>query len=109
MKLTLTDHVLTILNIFHKNIQFTYELEINYKISFSDVLLIRKNDTLEATIYRKSINNLKWDSFAPKNWKLNIIWSVLTRAYKICSTKELLDEEVDRIGREFMEINGYPK
>ena len=101
-----------ILNTFHKSIKFTYELEINKKISFLDVLLIRKNDTLETTIYRKSTNNgvyLHWDSFAPKNWKHSTLRSILTRAYKICSTKELLDEELKRIEREFIEIDGYPK
>ena len=111
-KLTSIDHVLMILNTFHKNIKFTYELEINKKISFLDVLLIRKNDTLETTIYRKSTNNgvyLHWDSFAPKNWKRSTLRSILTRAYKICSTKELLDEELKRIEREFIEIDGYPK
>ena len=35
--------------------------------------------------------------------------SFLTRAYKIFSTKELLDEEFKHIKREFIEINGYPK
>ena len=57
IKLTSIDYVLRILNIFYKDIKFTYELEINNKSSFSDVLLIRKNDTLETTIYRKSTNN----------------------------------------------------
>ena len=90
IKLTSVDHVLMILNTFHKSIKFTYELEIK----------IRKNDTLETTIYRKSTNNgvyLHWDSFAPKNWKRSTLRSILTRAYKICSTKELLDEELKRI------------
>ena len=50
IKLTSIDYVLMILNTFQKNIKFTYELEINRKISFLDVLLIRKNDTLEITI-----------------------------------------------------------
>ena len=112
IKLTSIDHVLMILNTFHKNIKFTYELEINKKIGFLDVLLIRKNDPLETTIYRKSTNNgvyLHWDSFAPKNWKRSTLRSILTRAYKICSTKELLDEELKRIEREFIEIDGYPK
>ena len=111
-KLTSIDHVLMILNTFHKNIKFTYELEINKKISFLDVLLIRKNDTLETTIYRKSTNNgvyLHWDSFAPKNWKRSTLRSILTRPYKICSTKELLDEELKRIEREFIKINRYPE
>ena len=57
IKLTSIDHVLIILNTFNKNIKFTYELEINKKISFLNVLLIRKNGTSETTIYRKSTNN----------------------------------------------------
>ena len=72
VQLTSIDHVLMILNTFHKNIKFTYELEINKKISCLDISLIRKNDILETTIYRKSTNNgvyLQWDFFAPKNWK----------------------------------------
>ena len=52
IKLASTDHVLMILNTFHKNIKFKYELEINKKISFFDVLLIRENDSLKTTIYR---------------------------------------------------------
>ena len=112
VQLTSIDHVLMILNTFHKNIKFTYELEINKKISFLDVLLIRKNDTLEPTIYRRSTNNgvyLHWDSFAPKNWKNITLCSILTRAYRICSSKELLHEELQHIEKEFIEINGYPK
>ena len=79
IKLTSIDHVLMILNTFHKNIKFTYELEINKKISFLDVLLIRKNDTLETAIYRNSTNNgvyLDWDSFAPKYWKRSTLRSI---------------------------------
>ena len=44
-----------------------------------------------------------------RNWKRSTLRSVLTRAYKIFSTKELLDEEFKHIKREFIEINGYPK
>ena len=112
IKLTSIYHVLMILNTFHKSIKFTYEVEINKKTSFSDVLLIRKNDTLETTVYRESTNNgvyLHWDSFAPKDRKLTTLCSISTRAYRICSIKELSDEEVKRIEREFIEINGYPK
>ena len=43
------------------------------------------------------------------NWKRSTLRSVLTRTYKIFSTKELLDEEFKHIKREFIEINGYPK
>ena len=102
IKSTLIDHILMILNTFHKNIKFTYELEINKKNSFLNVFLIRKNDTLDTMTYVKCTNNavyLHWDSFAPKNWKRSTLRSILTRAYKICSTKELLDEELKCIKR----------
>ena len=46
------EHVLSIFNCFHQNIEFTYELEQNGQINFLDVLLIRTNDTLQTTIYR---------------------------------------------------------
>ena len=45
--------VLDILNGFHKNIKFTYELASNGKISFLDVLLIRIGKNLETTVFRK--------------------------------------------------------
>ena len=57
IKLSSIEHVLSILNSFHQNIEFTYELEQNGKINFLDVMLIRTNDTLQTTIYRKSTLN----------------------------------------------------
>ena len=62
------EHVLARLNSFHKNIQFTYELENQNKLPFLDVLLIRRGNKIETTVYRKSTNNdiyLNWGSFAP--------------------------------------------
>lgn len=43
---------LTILNTFHKNIQFTYKLGIKNETSFLDFSLNRKNETLGTKIYR---------------------------------------------------------
>ena len=63
------DYVFKILNGFHRNIQFTYEVETDSKISFLDVLVIRdSNNNINTTVYRKSTNNdiyLNWESFAP--------------------------------------------
>ena len=71
---------------------------------------------METTIYRKRTNNgvyHNWHSFVPKYWKHSTLRSILARACKICSTKELLGREldriVDRIERKGFEINGYPK
>ena len=79
----------SILNSFYKNTEFTYELEIITKLFFLDVLLIRANSTLETAIYTKITNNgvyQHWDSFPPNYWKRSTLRSVVTRAYKICST-----------------------
>ena len=66
------DHVLSVLNSFHENISFTYEQEINGKISFIDILIMRSGNSFETTVHRKSTHNdiyIHWESFAPNTWK----------------------------------------
>ena len=65
------DFVLSKLNNFHKNIQFTIEVEKEGRISFLGVLMIRDNN-IETTVCHKSTNNniyLNWASHAPNKWK----------------------------------------
>ena len=112
IKLSSIEHVLSILNSFHQNIEFTYELEQNGKINFLDVMLIRTNDTLQTVIYRKSTHNgvyLHWNLFAPRTRKRGTLRTILMQAYKICSTEELLQNELKQIEEEFININGFPK
>lgn len=55
------------LNGFHQIIQFAYELEKNNKLAFLDVLLIRDNDMIENTVYRRPTNSdiyLNWRLFS---------------------------------------------
>ena len=61
------DYVLPKLNNFHKNIQFTVEVEKEGRTSFLDVLMIRDKDNIETTVQCKSANNniyLNWKSHA---------------------------------------------
>ena len=112
IKLSSIEHVLSTLNSFHQNIEFTYELEENGKINILDIMLIRTNDTLQTTIYRKSTHNcvyFHWNSFAPRIWKRGTLRTNLIRANKICSTKELLQNKLKQIKEEFIKINGYLK
>ena len=105
-------HVLLILNSFHQIIQFENEWEHNGKINFLDVMLIRTNDTLQTVIYRKSTHNgvyLHWNLFAPRTRKRGTLRTILMQAYKICSTEELLQNELKQIEEEFININGFPK
>ena len=88
------DYVLSILNSFHRNISFTYNQEINGKISFLDILILRNGNTFETTVHRKSSLNdiyLHWESFAPNAWKRGTLRTLVLTVHVICSTKELLD------------------
>ena len=86
------DYVLKMLNGFHRNIHFTYEVETDSKISFSDVLVIRdSNNNINTIVYRKSTNNdiyLNWESFPPDKWKWGTLKSLTKRAYDVFSTQE---------------------
>ena len=58
-------YVLDQLKNFHERIQFTYEVEHNNKLTFLDVLLIKKANNIDTTIYRKPRNTdiyLNWNS-----------------------------------------------
>ena len=61
VKFDCIESVLNTLNSFHANISFTYEQECddakNSMISFLDVLIMKKNNTIETTAYRKQNHN----------------------------------------------------
>ena len=105
------EYVMSILNSFHNNIDFTYELENNSTISFLDVLVIREKETIETTVYRKPTNNgiyLHWESFAPITWKRGTLRTIIQRAYRVCSNKKHLEKELHKIENDFTKINKYP-
>ena len=86
-------NVVDILNEFHQNIKFTYEVEHKGKISFLDVLLIRCDGKLKTTVFRKETNNdiyLHWRFFAPITWKKGTLRTLVRRAYTVCSNDNLL-------------------
>ena len=96
IKVDSIDYVLSKLNNFHKNIQFTVEVEKEGRISFLDVLMIRDKNNIETTVRRKSTNNnvyLNWTSQAPNKWKIGTLRILVGRAYDICSTNEHLRNE----------------
>ena len=106
------DLVLSVLNSFHENNSFTYEQEINGRISFLCILILRNGNSFETTVHRKSTHNdiyLHWESFAPNTWKRGTLRTLVLRAHAICSTKELLDQEINHLQHVFVTFNGYPK
>ena len=107
------EYVLDKLNSFDENIQFTYEIENENKIPFLDVLIIRNSDdSLSTTVYRKPTNTdlyINWKSHSPIEWKKTTANILIQRAVNICSNKELLDKELEKIEYSLCNINGYPK
>ena len=54
MKEESIEHVLSKLNGYHDNIEFTYEIQNDGKLPFLDVLVIRKDYEVATTVYRKT-------------------------------------------------------
>ena len=93
-------NVLNTLNTFHANTFFTYEQECYGMISFLNVLIVSKNNTIETTVYRKQTQNdiyLHWKSFTTEAWKRGTLKILLFRVHAVCSYKELLDKEVKHL------------
>ena len=93
----------------HQNIHFTFETEENGQLSFLDTLIFNVNGKLSTTVYRKPTYTglgLNYLSFIPHVFKLNSIKTLLNRAYNLCSTYKLFDDEVTKL-REYFLRNSY--
>ena len=85
-----TEYVLSVLNLFHDNMKFTYEQENNNRLPFLDVLFIMNYEKTNTTVYRKDTHNdlyLHWESFSPISWKGDSLKSLISRACTMCSNE----------------------
>ena len=105
------EHVLSKLNGYHDNIEFTYEIKNDGKLPFLDVLVIRKDHEVETIVCGQSTKNdiyLHWQSFSPTTWKQGTLQILVSRAFKVCSNNRHLQNEVKHLKKAFRDINGYP-
>lgn len=95
-----TKNVLKLLNSFDRNVQFTYEVEIDNKLPFLDVLLHKEEDgTLKFSIYRKGTHTdkyLDWYSCHPKAHKITVVNTLIQRALRICDNEFLEDADLQK-------------
>ena len=85
------------LNCQHPNIKFTSEIEENNSISFLDIKVSRVNNSFSTNIYRKVLFSgvfTNFESFIPISYKSNLIFTLLFRAFKLCSNFELFHQEI---------------
>ena len=102
VKIGSIEYIMSVLNSSHKNIQFTCEVESTAKLLFLDVLLMRNDEDVTTTVYRKEVNSnvyLHWDSFTPISWKT--LKTLVERANLICSALRLLEKEPTHIRNVF--------
>jgi hypothetical protein len=98
------------LNNKHMNIKFTSEVEANSKLNFLDVTVIKDNDSFLSTVYRKDTFTglgMKYNSFTPKSYKINLIKCLVYRAFKLCSTSAFFENELQFLKKYFVS-NNYP-
>ena len=94
----------------HKNMSFTYETEHEGKLAFLDVRVTREEGSFLTSLYRKpTFSGLysHYESFLPDTYKTGLIYTLLHRAFILCSTWDKFHEEVLYLRKTFIK-NAYP-
>ena len=94
----------------HPNIKFTSEIEENNCMSFLDIKITRELNSFSTSVYCKPTFSgvfTNFGSFIPLSCKTGLIWSLLYRAFSLCSSFELLHQEILKL-KDIFKRNGYP-
>ena len=92
------------------NIKFTSEIEEYNCMSFLDIKITREFKSFSTSVYRKPTFSgvfTNFDSFIPLSYKTGLIWSLLYRAFSLCSSFELLHQEILK-EKDICKRNSYP-
>ena len=98
------------LNSRHINIKFTKENEQDNTLPFLDVLVTRKRNIFETSVFRKKTFTGLTSHFLssePKLYKLNTLKTLIYRCYHVCSSYFHFHEEVNFL-KSFFSNNGFP-
>ena len=82
-------------------LKFTFELSVNHKLPYLDVLIdSTNNSSFNTIVYRKPTDNgtcLNANSFCPDKYKNSVIYNYLNRAYKITQNWQDFNNEINNI------------
>ena len=101
---------LSTLNNCHPSIRFTMELEEDKKLPFLGVEISRNGCHLNTKVYRKPTDTgllLHYQSHVDGRYKRALLNTMINRAYKLSSTRELFHLECGKIKRIFTQLR-YP-
>ena len=94
----------------HKNMTFTYEVEAGGKLPFLDVLVTRIEGAFCTSLYRKpTFSGLysHYRSYMPDTYKKGLVYTLLHRAFVLCSSWDKFHEEVVFLKEIFLK-NSFP-
>ena len=97
------DTFLKHLNSLHPALQFTFEKEENDSLQFLEVLVEKPNTGFLTSAYRKPTftgQYIGWNSFCPKQREVNLVKTLVHRAFMICS-KSKLHAELEKFINDF--------
>ena len=103
-------NLLNYFNAVDNNLKFTIESESNNVLPYLDILIINTNKGLETRWYRKPSHTLQyspWDSIESKIYKIRLIYTMVNRLSKICSTTEYYKADIALLRESFIN-SGYP-
>ena len=98
------------LNSLHVNIRFTKEEESGEWFPFLDIRIMKNNNTFATSTYYKPTHTglyTDWYSFTPRKYKINLIKTLLFRAWKICSGRERFNGDMEIIRKNLLK-NKFP-
>ena len=101
--------VINTFNLYHKNLQFTYELEQSNSLNFLDITIFKKNNRLIRNWFQKFTSSgrvINFSSNHPIQQKKNIIYNLVDRAI-LLSHKKFHKDNLRKIQKMLLN-NNYP-
>ena len=101
---------LSTLNECHPSISFNMELASNNKLPFLGMEIMKNGCQLSTSVYRKSTNTgllLHFHSHVDRRYKTSLLRTMVDRAYRLSSTKELFEAECNKLRSIFSKLK-YP-
>ena len=98
------------LNKQHPKLKFTMEEESENSLPFLDVLVSKHGNKFQTSVFRKKTFTGLGSSFfscCDRIFKINAVKTLLSRCYKVCSSWNAIDLEINFL-RKFFNDNGFP-
>ena len=90
-------YFLSYLNSLHPNITFTMEDEVEGTLPFLDILITRHESLISTSVYRKTTHSgiySHYSSFIAYRMEQQLIYTLVDRAWKLCSSYTLWNLEM---------------